>query len=103
MKFDLPSIIKRIEGLDDLTMPFTRQEMDLVIKEMPADRAPGPDGFPARFFQRNWATLKDSVIAAVKDFFRSGVMREGVNSTTIVLIPKVANPTKLTEYRPISL
>ena len=40
---------------------------------------------------------------AVKDFFCTGVMPEGVNSTTIVLIPKIANPTKLTEYRPISL
>ena len=30
-------------------------------------------------------------------------MPEGVNNTAIVLIPKVDNPVKLTEYRPISL
>lgn len=34
-------------------------------------KAPGPDGLSARFFQRNWVTLKDSVINAVKEFFRT--------------------------------
>ena len=30
-------------------------------------------------------------------------MPEGVNSTSVVLIPKVPNPSKLTDFRPISL
>ena len=47
--------------------------------------------------------LKTSVIAAVKKFFVTGIMPEGVNSTSIVLIPKISNPTKMSDYRPISL
>ena len=43
------------------------------------------------------------MLAVVKDFFHMGVMPEGVNSTSIVLIPKNSNPTSLTDYRPISL
>jgi hypothetical protein len=43
------------------------------------------------------------VVAAVKTFFAEGRMPEGVNDTAIVLIPKVAHPERLTEYRPISL
>ena len=43
------------------------------------------------------------MLAAVKDFFHIGVMPEGLNSTSIVLIPKASNPSKLSEYRPISL
>lgn len=49
MKFDLPSIVKKIDGLDVLTVPFTREEIDQVVKEMPGDRAPGPDGFNGSF------------------------------------------------------
>ena len=33
MKFDLERIIKRIEGLDALTVPFTHAEIDHVIKQ----------------------------------------------------------------------
>ena len=40
MEFDLPRIIKKIAGLDELTVPFTMAEIDQVIKTMPADRAP---------------------------------------------------------------
>ena len=47
--------------------------------------------------------MKDQVTAAIKEFFRSGIMPEGVNGTVIVLIPKIDNPVKLTDFRPISL
>ena len=47
--------------------------------------------------------MRDQVIAGVKEFFRTGLMPKGVNDTAIVLIPKVDNPEKLTEFRPISL
>lgn len=32
-----------------------------------------------------------------------GIIEEGVNDTTIVLIPKIKNPVRLNEFRPISL
>jgi hypothetical protein len=47
--------------------------------------------------------MKEDIIRAVKEFFRSGIMPEGVNDTTIVLVPKIAYPEKLADVRPISL
>ena len=35
MKFNLPSIIPRASNLDQLTSPFTHDEIDKVVKEMP--------------------------------------------------------------------
>ena len=51
MHFNLNHIIKRVEGLDELMAPFTMDEIDLVVKEMPVDRAPGPDGFNGCFLK----------------------------------------------------
>ena len=54
-------------------------------------------------FQRNWVVMKEHVIAGVKEFFRTGLMPDGINNTSIVLIPKVDKPAKLSDFRPISL
>jgi hypothetical protein len=40
---------------------------------------------------------------AVLNFLNGGQMPEGVNQTTIVLIPKIKNPQELKSFRPISL
>ena len=47
--------------------------------------------------------MKEGVLAAVWDFFSTGVMPEGGNDTSIVLIPKTSNPSRMADYRPISL
>lgn len=36
-------------------------------------------------------------------YFCTGIMSEGVNSTSVVLIPKISNPVRMSDYRPISL
>ena len=52
MGFDLSSLIESVEGLDILTKPFEKEEMDKIVKHMPVDKAPGPDGFNGLFFKR---------------------------------------------------
>jgi hypothetical protein len=63
----------------------------------------GPDGFPACFFQRNWEVLKADVMTAVRSFFQTGRMPEGVNETVIILLPKKDEPEHMRDFRPISL
>lgn len=87
----------------DLCKPFSEEEISNALFQIGPLKAPGPDGFPARFFQRNWGLLKEDVIMAVRAFFADGCMPEGVNDTAIVLIPKVQYPESLKDYRPISL
>lgn len=55
MLFDLNEMIHTSIDLDSLQQPFTREEIDQVIKEMPAEKAPGPDGFNA-LFEKNAET-----------------------------------------------
>lgn len=88
---------------DSLCREFEEEEIANAIFQIGPLKAPGPDGFPARFYQRNWGTMKDDIVRAVKEFFRTRIMPEGVNVTAIVLIPKVNQPEELHHFRPISL
>jgi hypothetical protein len=51
MLFDSDSLISPTEGLEELSLPFTKDEIDLVVKEMPPDKAPGPNGFSEYFLK----------------------------------------------------
>ena len=51
-------------------MPFTRQEIDNVIKEMPGDRAPGADGFNGTFLKACWRIIKEDFYALCDQFLR---------------------------------
>lgn len=86
-----------------LTKPFEAEEVSNALFQIGPLKAPGPDGFPARFFQKNWDVLRDDVVKGVLGFFDNGILPEGVNDTVIVLIPKSKDPQSLKDYRPISL
>jgi hypothetical protein len=86
-----------------LCKDFSEEEISNALFQIGPIKAPGPNGFHARFYQRNWELLRTEVIKAVKRFFDTGEMPENVNDTSIVLIPKVEHPMELKEFRPIGL
>jgi hypothetical protein len=88
---------------EGLCAAFSDDEISNALFQIGPLKAPGKDGFPARFYQRHWGVFKDDIIAAIKEFFLSGKMPEGINDTIIVLIPKKKNPVCLRDFRPISL
>lgn len=88
---------------ESLLAPYTAQEIEKALFMMGANKAPGPDGFTAGFFQTHWSTVGQSVTNAVMDFLNGGQLPHGINRTTIVLIPKIRNPQDLKNFRPISL
>jgi hypothetical protein len=86
-----------------LCKEFTGEEISNALFRIGPLKAPGPDGFPARFFQRHWEVMKHDIIRVVQEFFASSKMPPGVNETSIVLLPKKDEPELLTDFRLISL
>lgn len=88
---------------EELSKPYTGEEVKAALFQMGPTKAPGPNGMNALFYQRFWHIVGNDVSSAVLDFLNSGTMLPEINYTHIVLIPKVKSPEKMTDFRPISL
>ena len=86
-----------------LSSEFTADEVRVAIFQMGPTKAPGPDGMNALFYQKFWHIVGDDVVCAVMVFLNNGNMLPEINHTNIVLIPKVKDPEKMFDFRPISL
>jgi hypothetical protein len=87
----------------DLTREYTNEEIRTTLFQMGPTKAPGPDGFPALFYQTHWDFFGNEICQAVRSFLEGGDIPEGLCDSIIVLIPKVTNPVLLKNFRPISL
>ncbi|CAL9020270.1 unnamed protein product [Prunus brigantina] len=78
-------------------------EVLAAVKQLDPIKSPGPDGFTGNFYQKFWPTIGGDILGVVQSFFHSRRMLRKFNHTHIVLIPKVATPRRMTQWRPISL
>jgi len=70
---------------------------------MHPSKAPGPDGFQAYFFQTYWHIVEADVCKVVLQVLRGGPLPSGLNDTFLTLVPKVAHPERVSQFRPIGL
>jgi hypothetical protein len=50
--FNLDSVLQTSSDLNSLVEPFSTMEMDLVVRNLPSDKSPGPDGFNIDFVKK---------------------------------------------------
>lgn len=101
---DLDVLNIQVHDLDALETCFTEQEVWDAICSLPADKAPGPDGFIALFYQQCWAIIKSDVMAAIHKLGSlAGNSFARLNQALITLLPKKLEPQGVKDYRPISL
>ena len=81
---NLPSL-----DLSDLESPWSVDEVWEVIKSMPVDKAPGPDGFSLNFYHKCWEIIKHGVVNALNAlYFRRDRGLNSLNQALIVLLSK---------------
>ena len=89
------------EDNEVLTSEFTKSEVKTIVFQMEHNKALGPDGFPAEFYQVFWEVTKDDLMTLFMDFHKEDLNLFSLNFGIITLIPKVQEATRIQQYRPI--
>ncbi|KAJ9535204.1 hypothetical protein OSB04_un001715 [Centaurea solstitialis] len=66
------------------------------------DKAPGSDGYSARFFKAAWNIVGGDVMTAIHNFFYRSKLDKELNHTLLCLLPKSPNASSVSDFRPIS-
>ena len=89
LNYDLASHFAAPPDLTVFVTPFTKLEIDSVVRSLPPDKAPGPDGFNNNFIKSCWHFIKDDFYALCTDFQENLVCLQSINDSFITLIPKI--------------
>ena len=100
-KYDLPRLNQ--EEIENMHRPVTSTEIETVIKNLPTNKSPGPDGFTGELYQTFREELTPILLKLCKKCRGRNIPRSFYEAT-ITLIPKPhTDVTKKENYSPISL
>ena len=85
-KYNFPKLNQ--EEIENLNRPTTSTEVETVIRNLPTNRSPGPDGFTAEFYQKFREELTPILLKLFQKTAEKRKLSNSFYEATITLIPK---------------
>ena len=85
-KYNFPKLNQ--EEIENLNRPITSKEIETVIRNLPANKSQGPDGFIAEFYQKLREELKPILLKLFQKIAEEGKLPDSFYEATIILLPK---------------
>ena len=84
-KYNFPKLNQK--EIEDLNRPITSKDIETVIRNLPANKSPGPDGLTAEFYQKFREELTPILLKLFQKI-AEGKLSNSFYEATITLIPK---------------
>ena len=85
-KFNLPRLNQ--EEIEIMNNQIASTKIEAVIKNLPKNKSPGPDGFTGEFYQIFREEIMPNLVKAFQKFAEEGILPHSFYKATIILIPK---------------
>ena len=85
-KHNLPRLNQ--EEIENINRPITSNEIETVIKNLPTNKSPRPDGFTGHFYQTFREELTPILLKLLQNIADGGTLPSSFYEATITLIPK---------------
>ena len=95
-KYNLPRLNQ--EEIENMNRAITSNEIGTVIKNLPTNRSPGPDGFTGEFYQTFREELTTTLLKLFQKIAEEGTLPNPFYEATITLMPK---PDKILQQKKI--
>ena len=101
LRHDIPQVSEEENKV--LVAPFSEEEVKMAVFYMEHNKAPGPDGFPTKFYQFFWEVVKPDLMNLFYEFHDGRLPIHSLNFGVITLLPKNADAARIQQYMPICL